>query len=1387
MVLFDMYRSMNGMAWSWDGQGNVWNFSAPYPCADSWQGVTCSSGVNSIAHITSIELHYYGLNGTIPASIGNLTELVVLNLSDNQINGTVPATIGNLTALEDLDLSATHLSGTLPPSVVNLVNLLHISLVDTLMEGTLPTVLCHLTQLVSVGIESCRLWGTLPSCYGQLIQLTSLYIGNTPTLTGSIPGTFQNLTRLQLLSLYGNALTGRVPDIFYGMTFLNTLELYGNSLSGTLPESMSALQSLETLTLFNNGLNGTLPAALVALPLLSDIDLDENAFSGPLQLPCSDASNLGTFVASGNRFTGSIPATVGKCTQLGVLDLSYCRLSGTLPTSLWSLTGLRELYVSYNSLSGTLPSTLSRLEALSAISLDHNLFSGTIPPAPQVYSKMVSFQVNDNFLSGTLPPHLLQSRSLAALSIGDNLLSGTIPAVSPQQAGARLRTVLCGNNKLSGTIPESLRFRGETLAFLNLSNNYLTGTLSPALITSLTHINFLYASDNALTGPFPANWSVCGLLSFLFLDSNYLTGTLPVTLATAPSLHSLNLSHNHLSGALPATHQQTARLQVLMLHHNHLSGNLSAFFNASAQPRLSAVQLSGNQFTGTLPAELFALPRLASFAAVSNCLGEMLPVEAICNSSTLSALVLDGMRTAAACRLNYHLSFSDAYSTTQTLTQTLPECLFTTPTLITLHLSGIGLSGTIPPDVDVSRALEDLSLSHNQLTGTIPFNLMGRAWANLDVSYNRLTGTLDSARSAPYSGATTVYAQDNRLSGVIPGSLQHAGTISILEGNLFSCQADRSDLPSRDEQVGKYTCGSDDVNNFLYVWIGLACCCAAGIAFARQVHLGQWVSTGLQWWQVAHHSAGKLQNYSTLLRSCYCVCVLGTAAATYCLVVLVPLYASASSTSQNGYTHQYAWTVSGAFLDGDAAFATEMTFLLLLVLLCGVLLEWCTTYNVRGSAPTIITTQDSVTALNLEASSQRVLLYAAYLLINLIVVVGVNIAFVLATLRVSGRELSAIQVLLAMFKLGFNNVVAPVARRYIAQRLSRGGGSLLQAEFAALQLYMSLFNNIVIPCLVVVVISPSCFYNVFHAADDVVSSYAYNGTCSTVGVAGMDQQGFLYECTGAQLTVDTTAYSPPFTYNYQCSSSFVTYYAPSFVFMCVISAFLSPMLRMLLMWLRTCLQVGTRAHTLVTSVLPRILLDPADRSTADARSPPLWDPAQHFNALLTYLALLLTFGALFPPLAVCCAVTMVALEVVARLQVGRYVAAAERSDQTACFTAIDDLCRTVMSVDQMSAVVRTILAVTCWFYTLFLFDTLGDAMGFAHAFWVLIVVPLLPLAVALWRWVWRRSRVHEQTIPAGPAKDAGKSEVELADVEAGVIVDDVSGSTNPIHSFDEAT
>ena len=48
------------------------------------------------------ELDDRSLTGTIPASLGSLSDLVILSLSGNFLTGQIPASLGSLSNLDDL-------------------------------------------------------------------------------------------------------------------------------------------------------------------------------------------------------------------------------------------------------------------------------------------------------------------------------------------------------------------------------------------------------------------------------------------------------------------------------------------------------------------------------------------------------------------------------------------------------------------------------------------------------------------------------------------------------------------------------------------------------------------------------------------------------------------------------------------------------------------------------------------------------------------------------------------------------------------------------------------------------------------------------------------------------------------------------------------------------------------------------------------------------------------------------------------------------------------------------------------------------------------------------------------------------------------------------------
>jgi hypothetical protein len=157
----------------------------------------------------------------------------------------------------------------------------------------------------------------------------------------------------------------------------------------------------------------------------------------------------------------------------------------------------------------------------------------------------------------------------------------------------------------------------------------------------------------------------------------------------------------------------------------------------------------------------------------------------------------------------------------------IPPCLFTIPTLQTLHLSGNGIHDRLSNNLTISPSLQDLSLAHNLLTGKIPESILSRTWESLDLSFNQFKGNLP-ADMPFYSNSSTLSLQVNRLSGAIPASLYHMKQINILSGNMFSCnngfETDAnhaSYLPLYDPQYTSYQCGSDYTNYSLVFWFAI--------------------------------------------------------------------------------------------------------------------------------------------------------------------------------------------------------------------------------------------------------------------------------------------------------------------------------------------------------------------------------------------------------------------------------------------------------------------------------------------------------------------------------------------------------------------------------------
>ena len=82
----------------------------------TWVGVTLNA---SSTRVAELELDDEGLNGAIPASLGELSALVTLDLSDNELTGAIPAELSHLSNLEVLRLSGNSLTGCIPLALMS--------------------------------------------------------------------------------------------------------------------------------------------------------------------------------------------------------------------------------------------------------------------------------------------------------------------------------------------------------------------------------------------------------------------------------------------------------------------------------------------------------------------------------------------------------------------------------------------------------------------------------------------------------------------------------------------------------------------------------------------------------------------------------------------------------------------------------------------------------------------------------------------------------------------------------------------------------------------------------------------------------------------------------------------------------------------------------------------------------------------------------------------------------------------------------------------------------------------------------------------------------------------------------------------------------------------
>ena len=193
-ALINLYNATDGDNWT-----SKTNWLSDKPLGE-WYGVT----TNEEGRVDSLLLQKNQLSGSIPESIGNLTNLTILYLFTNQLSGSIPDSIGNLS------------------------NLVALGLLNNNLSGSIPASLGDLSELEWLGLSENQLSGPIPESFGKLSKLSVLILDENQ-LSGSIPESIGKLTNLGLLDLHNNQLSGPIPESLGKLTKLYLLLLSGNT------------------------------------------------------------------------------------------------------------------------------------------------------------------------------------------------------------------------------------------------------------------------------------------------------------------------------------------------------------------------------------------------------------------------------------------------------------------------------------------------------------------------------------------------------------------------------------------------------------------------------------------------------------------------------------------------------------------------------------------------------------------------------------------------------------------------------------------------------------------------------------------------------------------------------------------------------------------------------------------------------------------------------------------------------------------------------------------------------------------------------------------------------------------------------------------------------
>ncbi|KDO40388.1 hypothetical protein CISIN_1g042123mg, partial [Citrus sinensis] len=477
--------------------GRVINISLPNIGVN---GTLHDFSFSSFPHLAYLDLTWNGFFGTIPPQISNLSNLRYLYLGSNQFSGNILAEVssessgGNLRYMSRLVINDNSLSGFIPPHIGNLKFLSQLDLTNNKFSGPIPLSFDNLSNLIFLYLYGNLLSGSILSSLGKLKSLFDLQL-NDNQLIGYIPRPFSNLTSVSTLRLSRNDLFGSIPDEIGKMRSLSVLDLNQNQFKGVLPPSISNLTNLKELALLYNHLSGSIPPSLGNL-ILRQLLLSGNHFTGYLPYNICRGGALEIFTVSENHFQGTIPTSLRNCTSLIRVRLNGNNLTGNISEALGIYPNLTFIDLSRNNFYGEISSNWGKFPKLGTLNVSMNNITGGLPREIGNSSQLQAFDLSLNHIVGEIPKELGKLNPLTKLILRGNQITGRLP----KEIGSLTKLEYLDFSAI-GELPSQI-CNMKSLEKLNLSHNNLSGSI-PSCFEGMHGLSFIDMSYNELQCPVP--------------------------------------------------------------------------------------------------------------------------------------------------------------------------------------------------------------------------------------------------------------------------------------------------------------------------------------------------------------------------------------------------------------------------------------------------------------------------------------------------------------------------------------------------------------------------------------------------------------------------------------------------------------------------------------------------------------------------------------------------------------------------------------------------------------------------------------------------------------------------------------------------------------------